>query len=373
MAVSFYVRPAWYHSTVDKKLESVIQHVKEDSCQQPRRASGEDKEKAFPLLRDSFQTSSCSTPEDEMDEFGNPSNFTSLYATWKCLALAMNYSSGQAPVVVNIGARDGIGTMGNTDPTWPLYSMLLSPGLAIEASEVFRGQLFENFAPLPAKPLIATVTSENVVDLIRGHGLDSVDVLKVDIDGWDCKLLEAMLMPSGGDARSIGMLKIIMAEYNVKFPPPIKMALATRPGSGFSSCARGHIYGCSLQFMNDNIMRPSGYVLAQVDWQNALYVHASLAAAAGIPEGGIDVQEAYSRGYASRPRRAENMPWNRDVDHLIEPGISAWEAWKRAVRFVELDGGHMQDGSVLLGCGDAPMVSVDYRAGRGHGSASNEC
>ena len=91
---------------------------------------------------------------------------------------------------------------------------------------------------------------------------------------------------------------VVIAEFNLYFPPPIKMKLLPQP-KGWNSDLRGNIYECSLQSLDDDVMRPAGYVLLQVDWQNVLYVHRAIAAAIGMPHG-VDVQAAYHRGYTTQ-------------------------------------------------------------------------
>lgn len=293
----------------------------------------------------------------ELDEFGNASPFASLAQVVGHLVRGNHVSP--AKVAVNIGARDGIGTQGNTDPTWPLYRDQGFQGVVIEGDPLFEGQLRQNFRNMSSsvQPLIKMVTPDNVVGLIESAGHRTMDVLKMDIDGWDCDVLDALLSHKDWG------LAVVMAEFNVKFPPPIRMRLATSPRSAYRSCARYHVYGCSLQYLAEDVMGRHGFVLAQVDWQNALFVRASLAPALGMREDrGIDVAEAYQRGYARRERRAANMPWNWDIDHLIEPGISSTQTMARAVRFLVNEGPHTQDGAVEIGCNSKKeMVRVNYK------------
>lgn len=298
------------------------------------------------LLKDSLMI-----PGDK-DEFGNPSDYPSLAAIVQRLIDMGGVFSSDSPTAVNLGARDGIGTMGNTDPTWPLFSEMGFGGIAVEASTAFQMELKRNFAGLKAKPIMATITQWNAVSIIRNAGLERVDVLKIDIDSWDCEVLPRVLREA-----DFG-IKVVLVKYNVKFPPPIKMNLATCPQSAFRSCARYHVYECSLQYMNDDVMVPAGYALAQVDWQNALYVHRSIASNLGIPSGGINLAAAYRQGYAERKDRAKNMPWNHDIDHLLSAANPA-ETMQLVLSYIR-GGHHQQDGLVLIGCGDVSRL-VPYR------------
>jgi hypothetical protein len=248
----------------------------------------------------------------DIDEFGGESDFQSLVSiVRKLMELGALGRLEDPHTAVNLGARDGIGTMGNTDPTWPLFKDLGFEGIAVEGSAQFQSQLEHNFRGLKAKPIIGMITPENVVGMIRNAGLSKVDVFKINIDSWDCEVLPVILKEA-----SLG-IKVVLVEYNVKFPPPIKMNLATCPQSRFRSCARYHIYECSLQYMNDNVMAPAGYSLAQVDWQNAFYVHESITSLLKVPKQGINPDQAYKYGYSQRKNRAKNMPWTGTLSRQL--------------------------------------------------------
>jgi hypothetical protein len=293
----------------------------------------------FVLLKDTM-----SLPGD-VDEFGDPSEYPSLVSIVKKLTNdGILVPPGRNGTAVNFGARDGVGSGGNTDPTWPLFKDLGFGGIAVEASHIHAPALANNFLGLSAKSVLGMVSPQNVLHMIRTFGIAEVDVLKMDIDSWDCEVLPVVL----GEPKLSP--KLVLVEYNTKFPPPIKMNLATRPQHLFRSCARYHIYECSLQYMNDHVMAPAGYALAQLDWQNALYVHKNITSHLGIPEDGIDVASAYHRGYANRANRTRNLPWNHDIDHLLLPDKPS-DAMRHAFKYIR-EGYHLQDGAVQIGCGD---------------------
>ena len=75
----------------------------------------------FALLRDTLP---LTTPET--DEFGLPSEYVSLVGLVRHLMSEKNVTMQTA---VNLSARDGIGSMGNTDPTWPLYKVCFHTSL----------------------------------------------------------------------------------------------------------------------------------------------------------------------------------------------------------------------------------------------------
>ena len=129
--------------------------------------------------------------------------------------------------------------------------------------------------------------------------------------------------------------------------------------SGYDSEKRSIVYECSVQYLDDDVMRPRGYVLVQLDWQNVVYLHKHAAAAVGLPNG-VDVQAAYHVGYATRAKRAQRIPWGEyedkfggtprrhGIDHLLYQdnytlrGAQALK-WARASE-------HRQPEGVAIGC-----------------------
>lgn len=307
----------------------------------------------------------------ETDEFGD-SLPVGMYTLKKMMVGLLRTHAVQEWGVVNIGARDGVGSMGNTDPTWPLFSELHMPGMAVEASAKFENVLRHNFAHLKqnVEVRIEEVTPENVVDILMKS--PGTEVIKMDIDGWDCDVLSAMLTLSRNKEIDV---QIIMTEYNVKYPPPVLMTLATRPRASYKHCLRGHLYGCSLQYLNDYVMVPNQFVLVQVDWQNALFVRQHIATMLQMPKLGIDLAAAYQKGYSNRMHRTRNMPWNHDVDHFLGFGQNqTQDLLQNITNFIQVYDHHKQDGNVLLGVKDSvPMKSISYKKGSSSQSSEEEC
>jgi hypothetical protein len=225
----------------------------------------------------------------DRDEWGNPSKFLQPVSVVRKLVRDghIPIKSVHAPrndsrplYAVNFGARDGRGTGGNTDPTYPIFAELGFHGLAVEASPVFVKQLQANMRNFNVRTKQSFITVGNAVSLIQEARLPAVDVFKIDIDSFDCDITPLVL--------KVFKPALVIAEFNVYFPPPIKMKLIPSRG-GFDSSKRSNIYECSIQFLNDDVMRPLGYVLVQQDWQNVIYLRAELAAAVGMA-GGVDVQ-----------------------------------------------------------------------------------
>ena len=242
--------------------------------------------------------------EGEVDEFGKMSRFPRpVSVVRKLLAdglIPTSQGQERRPLyAVNFGARDGKGDAGNTDPAYPLFAELGFHGMAVEASPVFFRQLQAAMSKFPVLSMKSFITVENAVSLIKKARLPAVDVFKIDIDSFDCDVMPKVLAeykPS-----------VVIAEYNVYFPPPIKMKLIPST-SGYDSEKRSNVYECSIQYLDDDVMRPLGYVLLQLDWQNVIYCRADIAVALGMPHG-VDVQAAYHKGYTTQPQRSTLYPW----------------------------------------------------------------
>lgn len=123
---------------------------------------------------------------------------------------------------------------------------------------------------LPASPRLvvkqAFVSTENVLTVVSDAltilDAGTVDFLSIDIDGDDLNVLVALL----------GQLKprLICAEYNAKFPPPMKIAVKDKPNH---SWAGDDYHGTSLWLLCDALQR-HGYrlIACGVSGVNAFFV-----------------------------------------------------------------------------------------------------
>jgi hypothetical protein len=99
---------------------------------------------------------------------------------------------------------------------------------------------------LPASPRLVVkqefVSVENVNAIVT-------DALSIDIDGDDLNVLTALLEQSKP--------RVICAEYNAKFPPPIKVAIQSKPNEFWTG---DDYHGTSLSSLTD-ALRGHGYRL----------------------------------------------------------------------------------------------------------------
>lgn len=98
---------------------------------------------------------------------------------------------------------------------------------------------------------------------------DKIDVLKYDTDAMDCEVINAILKAGYQPT-------IVMAEYNIVYPPPLRFNFMVSPDGTFhwgAKAPNNQQMGnqCSLSYLSD-MMSHHGYTLVQVDWWDAFFV-----------------------------------------------------------------------------------------------------
>lgn len=113
------------------------------------------------------------------------------------------------------------------------------------------------------------LTLDNMADVVRqalNHlGQTEIDVLSMDLDGNDLYFINFFMLA--------GILpKVIVAEYNGKFPPPIEFTIQYDPEHQFST----DYVGASIQSI-DNLLSSKYYLVAcNITGTNAFYVRNDL-------------------------------------------------------------------------------------------------
>lgn len=201
--------------------------------------------------------------------------------------------------VVDIAAGDGV-THSCTlplfrDPAWGGLAVELDPRRATRLEHAYRQ--FDGVRTARTR-----VTPQNIEALLRCYDAPGrFEVLNLDLDSYDLWVMEALL-------RSFRPAVITM-EINEKVPPPVYFAVRWDPAHAWQG---DHFYGCSLTAAAA-LVRPHGYVLESLQYNNAFFVRDDVAGDGVVDVG---VEEAYAAGYRDRPDRRELFPWNHDVDHL---------------------------------------------------------
>mmetsp|Transcript_100839 Transcript_100839/g.314355 ORF Transcript_100839/g.314355 Transcript_100839/m.314355 type:complete len:383 (-) Transcript_100839:37-1185(-) len=211
--------------------------------------------------------------------------------------------------VVNLGANDGI----SEDPLGPMLQHTTSASaVAVERDPALCAL---HRANLPHVHLwCGTVTPPSALEAleewlpwddpdVRERGVLRVDVLKIDIDSYDCALLEAYL--AGVHSERLGeklrlQPSIVLTEVNDGIPPPVQQALLFDPAlvnvSFENAECSGNIpvAGCSLSYQVKQMAR-FGYSLLIYASGNAVFAHESVVprlAEAGL-KGPVDEFECY--------------------------------------------------------------------------------
>jgi len=98
-------------------------------------------------------------------------------------------------------------------------------GLWIEGDERFVSQITAKFQDVLSNGRLqlrrAFIDRDNINNLIRSSFSGEIDLLSIDIDGNDIYILEAI---------TVVQPRVIVIEYNGKFPPPLSIAQRYNPG-----------------------------------------------------------------------------------------------------------------------------------------------
>ena len=215
-----------------------------------------------------------------------PRNDPTPFVDIATVAIAGLGSTPQSGFVVDLGAG-----VRDSDPCFPLFDAGYA-GLMVDGDPAQRPKMRQRIPSSRVAQEIALLSPANVAGMLRAAGAPSVpDLVKIDIDSFDCAVIAALL-----DAYKP---KAIVMEANIHFPPPMRFALLR--ADRYDSERRGCAYGCSLAYQAA-LLKSYGYTLLQLEWNNAIYVRADAAARfakAGMPHVG-DVCAHYLRGFAAR-------------------------------------------------------------------------
>ncbi|MBV9242737.1 MAG: hypothetical protein JO314_12090 [Acidobacteria bacterium] len=197
---------------------------------------------------------------------------------------------------VDIGAGDGI----RSSNTFHLFRRGWH-GVGIEADSVKYRRLQKTYSSFEnVVPCHSTVTVENVISLLRENNIEGdFGVLSKDIDGNDYWVLDAILEHYRP--------RLIVSEYNEKFPPPIRFLVNYEPEFRL----RHHFYGYSIAKLED-LLTKHDYVLLEVEYNNVFLAPRESGA---IPK---PIEQAYAEGYARRPDRLVKFPNNANMEPLLE-------------------------------------------------------
>jgi len=170
--------------------------------------------------------------------------------------------------IVNIGASDG-------KSEDPLYDLVTQEGLTGVAVEPATDKCLAFQRHLSNITLQCTSATPQILPgLILEHVGPAVDVVKVDIDSYDCAILEELL--------SRLTTHLLLMEVNPGIPPPFKWAMRYHADlSAFlgnldaEELQSAPIRGCSLSYVV-SLAKKYGYDFVAFGHHDALFSHRSL-------------------------------------------------------------------------------------------------
>jgi hypothetical protein len=141
-------------------------------------------------------------------------------------------------------------------------------GLWIEGDKANYGAIAKGFERVVESGKLKIVNQfadpENINEIIQKVFSGEIDLLSVDIDGNDLHVLSAIKAVSP---------RVLVLEYNAKFPPPIKYVM---PFSKTHSWNGSDNYGCSLQAACEELDRGYRLVCCDLTGTNAFFVRKDL-------------------------------------------------------------------------------------------------
>jgi len=205
--------------------------------------------------------------------------------------------------IVNIGCGDGI----TQDPLNIFNNDFNYRGLYIEGDK-HKCLMAEKKVSSNYKILHKILTPNNVLEIFEQHNVPkNLDVLKIDIDGYDLAVIRQILLDNYTP-------KIIISEINEKIPPPIKFEVLFNESYSWAS---DHFFGYSLSQGYDFYNKNNYHILSLYDYNNVMCINKNIYDSnkelidVSLP---MDINLLYNEGYV---KYKSNFPWNSDVDHWL--------------------------------------------------------
>ncbi|CAJ1355082.1 unnamed protein product [Effrenium voratum] len=244
--------------------------------------------------------------------------------------------------VVNLGAYDGRCGRGTEcfDPANCLVEEQHFSGLLLEGNESVAKAMHDRLADerLLNEVLVraAAVTPGSVAPLVLGQlPVREVDLLKIDVDSMPHDALLSALLTAGLGA------KVIHTEIGPWFPPPVSYWREHDPSEPLVYAPRPEVVGLNPSLARvDEVLKPFGYELLQVELYDAIWVRAEYLDAFD-PAGRHDIYDKWLVGAFCHPgflRFGENFKYGPGpVATITAPGPtpncpgrwSSWGSWSR--------------------------------------------
>ena len=202
--------------------------------------------------------------------------------------------------IIDIGASNGV----STDPVYNFIINNKYQGLCIEGNK-------NNADILKTKTHFNIyndyINPNNIISIFKNFNVPiDIDVLKIDIDGFDLDVLRKILQEYKP--------KIIIAEINEKIPPPILFEVKYKDNYEWDY---SHCFGFSIK-SGEDIMNNFGYKIIEIyELNNILCINEDLCNILEIDKLN-NVEELYKTQYINNFRRNYNLPWNKDINYWLK-------------------------------------------------------
>lgn len=219
---------------------------------------------------------------------------------------------------VNVGASDGQAD----DPLYEYVRSTNATGVAVERNPE---RCDRHRQALPQVHVACSeVTPQNVLFLVDEvlSPPEMLDIIKVDIDSYDCPVLEVLLGALSA--------RVVLVEANPSIPPPYQWAMLHHPQlwdffNSFHSPEEVPIRGCSLAYEVD-LLRRFGYDLVAFGGHDAIFTHSSVRSAWFPLEPPMDEFDCYNEAFIA----ANGIPiqsTRRWFFELGDPQVGLPEIW----------------------------------------------
>jgi hypothetical protein len=204
--------------------------------------------------------------------------------------------------IIDIGSSTGV----DTDPVFKFINNKKYKGLCIEGNSQSVNELktkthFDIYN--------GYITPSNVLTIFDTYKVpQNIDILKIDIDGYDLEVLRVILNKYKP--------RIIIAEINEKIPPPIYFEVKYKEDYSWDY---SHCFGFSIQsgakVMNDNNYK----IISLYDINNILCINEELCKSFEIQNTNTDeyIKFLYKNQYIDNINRFHILPWNENVNYWL--------------------------------------------------------
>jgi hypothetical protein len=203
--------------------------------------------------------------------------------------------------IIDIGASTGV----NSDPVYNFITNSKYNGLCVEGDN---NKIYHLRNVTKFDICNEYVTPSNIINIFTKFNVPvNIDILKVDIDGYDLEVIRQIL--------KVYKPKIIIAEINEKIPPPILFEVLYKDNYNWDY---SHCFGFSIK-SGEYVMKKYGYNIIDIyELNNIICVNDELYNVLYLENPINNVEELYNIKYVLNQKRLIDLPWNDNVNYWLE-------------------------------------------------------